>query len=294
MVPVEKAPCPLKPYLSKRNNFGIQRVYTMASPPTHDPDQMITSQDLTDYKPSDVNRRPSFGPFSSSSAFDLAQWYWNSTAKSFLDFQKLINIFKKPDFSLNDATNVNWKFAFKALGANASDLPGDSGAWIQDDGWKTTPIDIDVPFHNRLKDPGIKQHRVCDLHHRSIVSVIKEKLTNSPDSSQFHYYPFKSTWQPTADSPALELYGEMYASREFRQAHEEIQQKPCTPENDGLERVVVALMLWSDATQLTSFGTAALWPCHLFFGNESKYRRCRPSECLGQQVAYFNKVSKEG
>ena len=36
-------------------------------------------------------------------------------------------------------------------------------------------------------------------------------------------------------------------------------------------------MFWSDSTQLTQFGTAKLWPLYVFFGNESKYRRCQPT-----------------
>lgn len=142
-----------------------------------------------------------------------------------------------------------------------------------------------------MKNSGTQRHRVCDFRHRNIVSVIKEKIANSKDSALFHYYPFKSTWRRTESSPDVEIYGELYASRAFREAHEELQKKPCTSKNDGMERVVVALMIWSDATQLTSFGTASLWPCYLFFGNKSKDRRCRPSEGLGQQIAYFNKVS---
>lgn len=50
-------------------------------------------------------------------------------------------------------------------------------------------------------------------------------------------------------------------------------------------------MFWSDATQLTSFGNAKLWPCYLFFGNKSKYRRCRPSCNLCCHVAYFEDAS---
>jgi hypothetical protein len=49
-------------------------------------------------------------------------------------------------------------------------------------------------------------------------------------------------------------------------------------------------MFASDATMLASFGTAKLWPLYLCFGNDSKYRRAKPSENLFEQVAYFEKV----
>jgi hypothetical protein len=49
-------------------------------------------------------------------------------------------------------------------------------------------------------------------------------------------------------------------------------------------------MFWSDATQLTLFGTAKLWPTYMYFSNESKYRRCKPSLHLSNHVAYFEMV----
>ena len=46
-------------------------------------------------------------------------------------------------------------------------------------------------------------------------------------------------------------------------------------------------MFWSDATQLTAFGDAKLWPLYVYFGNESKYERCTPIANLCLHAAYF-------
>jgi len=54
-----------------------------------------------------------------------------------------------------------------------------------------------------------------------------------------------------------------------------------------LPHFIVALMFWSDATHLTSFGDEKLWPLYLYFGNNSKYEWCRPSNYLCEHVAYF-------
>jgi hypothetical protein len=51
-------------------------------------------------------------------------------------------------------------------------------------------------------------------------------------------------------------------------------------------------MFWSDATQLTSFGNAKLWPLYMYFGNESKYCRCKPTNHLCEHVAYFQTVRR--
>ena len=108
------------------------------------------------------------------------------------------------------------------------------------------------------------------LYHRSLVSVIREKLANPHHTSHFHYQPFELFWQPTNTSPAVQVHGELYMSPAFLDAHREVQEMPGEP-GCNLKSVVVAMMFWSDAMHLTSFGMAKLWPCYLFFGNESKY-----------------------
>lgn len=261
----------------------------------HDPDGIIPKP-----KPIDTPSRPKarlptnapgYGPFPNKSSFSLADWYWASSNKSFADFERLISILRAPDFRLNDALSVDWRDAFSTLGANKHDLAEKDASWIRDSGWLSTPITIDVPFHRTMGDTGSRPFFVGNLQHRSILSVIKEKITNERDMQQFHYYPYRATWKATDMSPEVELYGEMYASQAFREAHEEVQRVPLVCGDDpNVERVVVALMFWSDATHLTSFGSASLWPCYLLFGNESKYRRCKPSENLCYQIAYFHSV----
>ncbi|KIM62395.1 hypothetical protein SCLCIDRAFT_119837, partial [Scleroderma citrinum Foug A] len=57
-----------------------------------------------------------------------------------------------------------------------------------------------------------------------------------------------------------------------------------------LPRRIVALMFWSDVTVLTSFGDTKLWPVYMYFGNESKYERCQPSNHLCMHIAYLQMV----
>lgn len=291
---------PLVVHKSKRNIFGIVRTYRLlrGSSLTHDPDGVCTLMDLTDSASKPTVGQPNlpstsqFGPFPNKSAFSLADWYWNSSRKSFKDFQQLITLFKQRDFRLSDTLSLDWRAAFRALGANREDVPDDEGGWIHDDGWKTTAITIDVPLHHRTRNPGYDTYTAGSFHHRSIVSVIKERISNPKDNPLFHYQPYQATWKPNDmdATPELELHGELYCSRAFRDANEKVQALPVTERNEGLERVVVGMMFWTDGTQLTSFGGASLWPCYMFFGNESKYRRSQPSNHLGEQVAYFMKV----
>jgi hypothetical protein len=93
----------------------------------------------------------------------------------------------------------------------------------------------------------------------------------------------------SSDSATIHLHGELYTSPPFISAHRELQNMVGEP-NCNLPRVVVGLMFWSDATFLTTYGNAKLWPLYMAFGNDSKYQRCKPSSNLYEHVAYFEEV----
>jgi hypothetical protein len=86
------------------------------------------------------------------------------------------------------------------------------------------------------------------------------------------------------------VYGELFTSDAFLEAHRDLQSSPREPGCD-LQRFVVGLMFASDATQLTAFSTAKLWPVYLMIGNESKDRRSKPSCHAFEHVAYLESVS---
>ena len=159
-----------------------------------------------------------------------------------------------------------------------------------DAGWKKTRVEISVPFHRRMKNPGVSKFIGVELHHRSLVEVIKERVSDPHTAAQIHLEPYELLWKPTPQHREVKMHGEIYTSEAFREAHNALQNSP--PEQDcEMPRVVAALMFWSDATHLTQFGSSQLWPCYMFLGNESKYRRCKPSCNLCSHVAYFQKVS---
>jgi hypothetical protein len=230
-----------------------------------------------------------FHPYPNKNSFLLGDWYWNNgVQKSKESFQNLVNIVGAPDFNPQDVRETNWSAIDKELASN--DFDDNPRDWIDEDaGWKRTPIAIDIPFHHRMQHPGVQQRTLFDLYHRSIVSVIKEKLANPKDDAKFHYEPYEYLWKPTEDSDEVRVYGELYTSPAFHDAHRDLQASPGVPGCE-LPRVVAALMFASDATHVTTFGNAKLWPCYLYFGNESKYRRCQPSSKLCNHIAYFQKV----
>jgi hypothetical protein len=165
--------------------------------------------------------------------------------------------------------------------------------WMDEDvGWKRSTSEY--RFHStasRAKDPDPdpKDYAVDELYRRSIVSVIRERLSNPHENRLFHYEPFELFWsQPHCEDKRL--YGELYTPSAFIDANREVQEMSGEP-GCNLLRVVVALMFWSDVTHLTSFGNAKLWLAYLFFGNEYKHRRCKPTCHLCNHVAYFQMVN---
>ena len=280
-------------FTTRINVFGLFRRYRAAKLPSHDPEEHNSLAQLSDIPSSHHDRvDTSFHPYPNRNSFRLGDWYWNGgMQKSQSGFKELIAIIGDPDFRPADVQNVKWN--------NINDIliKDDQEEWLDEDaGWTRTPVTISVPYQARrgvplLHGDGPKDFEIGHLYHRSLVSVIREKLSNPADHPHFHYEPFELNWQPQArnSGPEVRTYGELYTSPAFADAHRELQEMAPEPGCD-LQRVVVALMFWSDATQLTSFSDAQLWPLYLFFGNESKYRRSRPSSNLCEHIAYFQKV----
>jgi hypothetical protein len=234
-----------------------------------------------------------FAPYPNENSFLLGDWYWNhGIQKSEESFRSLLRIVGDSRFRPEDIRHTRWNQINTSLASN--DFDGNDGTgdpvWLDEDaGWKKTPITIPVPFHHRTKSPGTRSYVVGNLHHRSLVSVIREKLAHPQDNQRFHYDPFELLWQSPRGAE-VRTHGELYTSPAFVDAHCDLQNSPAEP-GCNLPRVIVAMMFWSDSTHLTSFGNTKLWPSYLFFGNESKYRRCKPTCHLGNHVAYFCAVS---
>jgi hypothetical protein len=280
---------------SAKNSFGLFRRYRSDKFPSHDPEGDIRESDLLDivdvhtHEPASdptPDPTPSYGPFPNKASFQLGDWYWNHGAqKSQEDFKALLDIVSADDFQPEDIREMNWNQVNHQL-ANASEQE----EWMDEDaGWDVSPVTISVPFDHHADTPGRREFTFANLYHRSLVAVIRDKISNPNHHPHFHHQPYELLWQPNDQQEAVRVYGELYSSPTFIDAHTALQESPREP-NCDLERVVVALMFWSDATQLTNFGSVKLWPLYLFFGNDSKYRRCKPSANCCEHIAYFETV----
>jgi Plavaka transposase len=275
--------------------FGLSRRYYGTERPSHDPEDHITSEDLCDtvsqvdhFGDHSSNNQP-FYPYPNPDSFALGEWYWNQgVQKSKEGFLQLIKIVGDPNFTPSDVHSTNWDKINTILASNAGDSDPNDYEWLgEDKGWNCTAFSIRVPFHRRMAIPGPQRYLAGELYHRSIVSVIRERVKS--DDTYFHYEPYELLWKSTSDAEEVRIHGELYTSAIFLSEHKKLLESPGEPGCDA-PRAIVALMFWSDATHLTSFGNAKLWPCYMFFGNDSKYRRAKPSHHLGNHIAYFQTV----
>jgi hypothetical protein len=228
-----------------------------------------------------------YHPYPNQNSFLLGEWYWSqSSQKSQKSFKALLDIIGNPTFSPADASSTNWASINRQLALN----DWDDDEWIDEDAvWFKSTVSIRVPFHRYLEHPGTHDFVVTDFYHRSLTSVIRNKFSKQNDFPLFHFEPYELIWHPPHLKEGIHLHSELYTSPSFMEAHQNLQASPREPGCD-LPHTIVALMFWSDETHLSSFGNTKLWPLYLFFGNESKYRRCKPSNGLCEHIAYFHQV----
>lgn len=293
------------------NVFGMFRRYYGQKLPTHDPEREAGLASLSNIsspprvtETQEPSKMSDFHPYPNQSSFLLADWYWNhGLQKSHESFKKLLSIVGNIDFSARDVRETNWNQINRQLAVN----DWDEGAWVDEDaGWQRSAISIRVPFHRFLDYPGVQNYTIPNFYRRSLTSVIRERIKKDAENNcHFHFEPYELLWKPnissnacglplgteSSDSATIRLHGELYTSPPFISAHRELQNMVGEP-NCNLPRVVVGLMFWSDATFLTTYGNAKLWPLYMAFGNDSKYQRCKPSSNLYEHVAYFEEVRR--
>lgn len=296
------------------NSFGLFRIYDEGSAPINDPEDR-SGDDPISVPDSGVESRtcqPSnpgnpFHPYPNENSWLIGDWYWNyGVQKSKRGFEGLIKIIGSVDFHSEDLRHTNWIGIDRELGhldvhastshdallnhSVDSDLQQN---WLpEDDGWMRRTITISVPFPRRSLHPGPKDYTISDFYRRSLLSIIRDKLSDPVRCRSFRFEPYRLRWKRSSAADDIGVYGELFHSEAFVRAHRELQDMP--PDNVGgctLPRRIVALMFWSDATHLTSFGDAKLWPLYVYFGNETKYQRCAPTAKFCSHVAYFQTVS---
>ncbi|THV03577.1 hypothetical protein K435DRAFT_817199 [Dendrothele bispora CBS 962.96] len=227
-------------------------------------------------------------------------WFYNShETKSIADLDSLVHgVLLADDYERAHLANFS---ATKVL-HDMDDYSGPRFELSAEDGWHEASVKISLPAE------GVKQAEssapvfdVPGLFYRKPLEIIKSAF-QSKQSMKFHFTPFKLFQRQYSDDGTFEdvrLHHELYNSDAYIQEYERIQvQQAERRQNDPefakelpqVENVPVAIMAWSDATRLAQFGDESLWPIYLYFGNQSKYQRAKPSSFAAHHLAYIPKL----
>lgn len=230
-----------------------------------------------------------FSPFPNPSTYLLMDWFYSqSNSKTLAELDRLVKtVILDKDFNPEHLEGFNATREAQRLDAIQDTELGET-MFRADDGWNQASVEISVPFEHvkNTSESEAPKLKVDSLFYRRLLEVIKAALSDT-GTEHFHFYPHQTYWQPDATGTPERVYSELYNSDVYIEEHERIRN---AHKISKYEIVIVAMMFWSDSTQLANFGTASLWPIYLFLGNQSKYLRCLRSAFAAHHLAYIPKV----
>jgi hypothetical protein len=326
-LPSSLAEKPAEPLAINAGTFGMRRIY--AQRPVDVPDLQVDPgilfTPLAEHTVARSSRSVSdiIAPYPNITAWRWNHNFWSVGDTRSITFRKNEQLLARhPDFNANNFASAD----FEAIEATV--LATKSHPWDDvRDGWRRVNLTIGVPVgiprtesekknarnrRQRLRrdrdiadapSPKVegRPYMVEGAWMRSLTGVIKHVWEHDPLARQFHMNGFEErgpspvldTGNPSGEGSLSaheeRVMREIYDSPEFQRVEAEVQAKLGATTNRPI--VVIALMIWSDATHLAQFGNAKLWPVYMYFGNLSKYIRTKRSAKAAYHVAYLPSVS---
>ncbi|TFK33056.1 hypothetical protein BDQ12DRAFT_700924 [Crucibulum laeve] len=194
-----------------------------------------------------------------------------SNVKSNMEVDKLVDeVLLHPDFNLEDIKG------FKAQRvANQINKNNESEGSIRDQ-FEEASVSIDVPLG--CSATPSRTFQIPGLHFQRLTSLIHTAFAH-PLAAHFHLSSYKLYHTSPANNKTQRVFSEVYDS--------DWAPNPPDDPHCKCEKVVAAMMFWSDSTHLANFRTAKLWLIYMFLGNLSKYIRAMPNSSACQHVAYI-------
>ena len=124
----------------------------------------------------------------------------------------------------------------------------------------------------------------AELYYCKPLKIIKSAFAET-EAEKFHTIPFKAFWKPSPNEPKEHIYSKIFTGDIFNKEYNKIQEQVQDSPHSQLKPVIAGLMIYSDSTSLAQFKTAELWPIYLYFGNQSKYSRSKPSSFAAHHLA---------
>ncbi len=288
-IPIQPHP-PLprrKAIRTEEDEYGLYRKYNRLTVPVgeaastehEDEDHLATPNPET-------GPQTIYYPYPNRSSYLLGKWFWRgSQQKSLIDFDNLLNVLRDPTFDATELDDVDFHRLNRILADNSL-----GGIYDERNGWKERSVWIDVPLGKSAVGAPSSRFRITGIRHRSLISVVESVFSSKEESKDFCYEPYELRYKSPVSGKDSMVYGEVYGSKAFREAHEAVQDLP-REEGDNLPRAVAACMFWSDGMAATNFGTTKIWPVYLQFGNQSKYVRGKFGNGACHHTAFLPSVS---
>ncbi|KAH8093841.1 hypothetical protein BXZ70DRAFT_897117 [Cristinia sonorae] len=234
-------------------------------------------------------------PYPNLSSFLLARHHWlGGETKTLANRDSLLALLTSEVYRNEDIKGVDFEKLEKQLFEQAEDA-----VWgAVRDGWTQSSVPIGLPSNEKStaasrRAASAAQQRqnriplsVPGFWHKNLCHEIRRVLSTDPAVARFVWDPHYLEYSPGPGQRSEKVHGELYNSPAFIQEDLHLQNSP-PEEGCNLPRVILACMFASDATQVTQWGQKKVWPNYLYFGNQSKYERARPSMHAGHLVGYF-------
>jgi len=292
------------------DKFGLARFYPV-KPSTIPDSAQVTFEEGTAPVPTPAPKRRRLKdilkPYPNLSSFLFDHQFWTSSgSKSRKDRDALRDVIVREDFDPSDLKGVNF-------GAIEKDLRQTGGS-----GWRETPLTIRVPKGIKLtkaakRAAATEQSQlrrgepstatlerpvpgapitIPDFQHRKICDVIRETFASDPAANSFHYHPYELKWKPPGSDSEERVHGELYTSQAWLDEDVKVQSLALDPTETDRDapRAIAAMMLASDGTLLGPFASSKAWPIYVYFGNQSKYDRAKPTQHAAHHLAYLPSV----
>ncbi|KIN94376.1 hypothetical protein M404DRAFT_168535 [Pisolithus tinctorius Marx 270] len=294
----------LEPFTTDPDTFGLYHIY--ANWPTHIPDESLGSvcnaPGLDGSFPPTCTTDPAsmgvpgfeggcthvatFAPFTNLTCGNLMAWQYSGTnQKSAAELDWLAQFLAHPLCNPRELTSFHHLHEAKLL----DKFLGMNNLFKEEYGWHRSAVMVCLP-NEKLKWPSesaAPKVIIDGVWHQDLIDIITSTF-QSEQFKTFHTMPFRQCWQ-VSDDHVIDILSEAYSSLEMLHAHKDINKLPCELDRD-LEHVVACLMLWSDSTHLTNFRDMSMWPFYMYFGNQLKYLRGKPTAMACHHVTYIPKV----
>jgi hypothetical protein len=276
-------------YTTEPNNYGVVRVFDYGCP-SWSPDEVLLNQSTSlDELARSQSQTEYYAPFPNASIFRLISWmHTGSVTKTIGEVDRLVDeVILAEDFQRIDLVGFRATKELKRIGNNNTQS---NTHFASADGWKQGSVHFALPCEKvRHKLPSdVPVFTVSGIYYKDPLGIMKSALQSN--AQHFHFTPYREFWQPEPGQAKERVYGEVYSADMFIQEHHKVRLQSLNGPTPTIEAVVCAILLYSDSTHLTSFGSASLWPIYMYFGNMSKYMRSRTGTSTAYHLAYIPKV----